>query len=551
MPYIRASAKLADAIAKTFKGPSQSLTAVRDFCDLAVASEMTAVQLDKLTEMVLRRLPVDVAPAPVEHFYIVIGDAGTWCDWLGCKVGQDIREATGVTTCSYRSKAEAEAAVAKLKPRLPNAHIVAGECPNAAQALARSAIALEESRAALENQAQADAPYLCKGCGRPEDECSANPCDDVIADRGDEDESVGPKTGPLARLAVDMFKNRAALNALWGGANVVTDRDFAGLSAHALAPQLERRLRVVRARDAYYAMRNDERVRPPLADWRADPEGWSASRLAEIEGRNMPEGDEPDPMGGEVCDQCNAPLDSGQIGTCDDCQNEGGLECPVCGNTDRIDIAATVFVRAFIGDTGLETDEDESDDGSHDWDDKSPCVCRACDHTGTVGEFRGEPAPETPAPVATDADTRCEWTGEQVAHTATPWVWHEQGEANEYCLLTSDGKWVISFRQNGELMPSKQRANAEFIKRAVNAHDALFAALVAIRDGIRDPQRVHEIARVAIATVGETPAPAPVAAEPMSDLEDAVIFRMVEEYGEATMLQAVREAAVRFAEVTA
>lgn len=445
MPYIRASAKLADAIAKTFKGPSQSLTAVRDFCDLAVASEMTAVQLDKLTEMVLRRLPVDVAPAPVEHFYIVIGDAGTWCDWLGCKVGQDIREATGVTTCSYRSKAEAEAAVAKLKPRLPNAHIVAGECPNAAQALARSAIALEESRAALENQAQADAPYLCKGCGRPEDECSANPCDDVIADRGE------------------------------------------------------------------------------------------------------------DPMGGEVCDQCNAELDSGQIGTCDDCQNGGdeALTCPVCGDNETIDIAATVFVRVTNTSDGPETDADEARDQSHEWDAATPCVCRACDHTGTVGEFRGEPAPETPAPVATDADTRCEWTGEQVAHTATPWVWHEQGEANEYCLLTSDGKWVISFRQNGELMPSKQRANAEFIKRAVNAHDALFAALVAIRDGIRDPQRVHEIARVAIATVGETPAPAPVAAEPMSDLEDAVIFRMVEEYGEATMLQAVREAAVRFAEVTA
>lgn len=32
-----------------------------------------------------------------------------------------------------------------------------------------------------------DAPeeiFRCRGCGRPEDECSAEPCGDVIADRG-------------------------------------------------------------------------------------------------------------------------------------------------------------------------------------------------------------------------------------------------------------------------------------------------------------------------------------------------------------------------------
>lgn len=28
-----------------------------------------------------------------------------------------------------------------------------------------------------------DTPHTCQGCGRPEDECSANPCPDVIADR--------------------------------------------------------------------------------------------------------------------------------------------------------------------------------------------------------------------------------------------------------------------------------------------------------------------------------------------------------------------------------
>lgn len=28
-------------------------------------------------------------------------------------------------------------------------------------------------------------PFRCKGCGRPEPDCSADPCGDVIADRGE------------------------------------------------------------------------------------------------------------------------------------------------------------------------------------------------------------------------------------------------------------------------------------------------------------------------------------------------------------------------------
>lgn len=28
-------------------------------------------------------------------------------------------------------------------------------------------------------------PFRCKGCGRPEPDCSAEPCGDVIADRGE------------------------------------------------------------------------------------------------------------------------------------------------------------------------------------------------------------------------------------------------------------------------------------------------------------------------------------------------------------------------------
>lgn len=35
------------------------------------------------------------------------------------------------------------------------------------------------------NEIEEAEPFRCKGCNRPEDECSADPCGDVIADRGE------------------------------------------------------------------------------------------------------------------------------------------------------------------------------------------------------------------------------------------------------------------------------------------------------------------------------------------------------------------------------
>lgn len=55
-----------------------------------------------------------------------------------------------------------------------------------------------------------------------------------------------------------------------------------------------------------------------------------------------------------------------------------------------------------------------------------------------------------------------------IDHTPEPWKWHAQGEANEYCMLTHDGRWVISFRQNGELSDERQKANARRIAACVN-----------------------------------------------------------------------------------
>jgi len=56
-----------------------------------------------------------------------------------------------------------------------------------------------------------------------------------------------------------------------------------------------------------------------------------------------------------------------------------------------------------------------------------------------------------------------------IPHTPEPWKWHAQGEANEYCMLTHDDRWVIAFRQNGELTDERQKANARRIAVCVNA----------------------------------------------------------------------------------
>lgn len=55
-------------------------------------------------------------------------------------------------------------------------------------------------------------------------------------------------------------------------------------------------------------------------------------------------------------------------------------------------------------------------------------------------------------------------------HTPEPWEFHAQGDADEWCLLTAGGKrWVIAFRQNGELLDVEQEANARRIVACVNA----------------------------------------------------------------------------------
>jgi hypothetical protein len=61
-------------------------------------------------------------------------------------------------------------------------------------------------------------------------------------------------------------------------------------------------------------------------------------------------------------------------------------------------------------------------------------------------------------------------------HTPGPWVWREQGEANNWCIITNSQRWVIGFAQNGELATLEQKANARLIAAAP---DLLGAALLA------------------------------------------------------------------------
>lgn len=59
------------------------------------------------------------------------------------------------------------------------------------------------------------------------------------------------------------------------------------------------------------------------------------------------------------------------------------IHCLKCQRADRIDIAATVWLRA----TPEGTDADQSSDGSHDYEPGSTARCAACGYTGRLDSF--------------------------------------------------------------------------------------------------------------------------------------------------------------------
>ena len=59
------------------------------------------------------------------------------------------------------------------------------------------------------------------------------------------------------------------------------------------------------------------------------------------------------------------------------------MRCPKCGNEDRLDIQASIWIR--VCEDG--TDADASCDGNQYYEPRSPAQCDACGHCGTVREF--------------------------------------------------------------------------------------------------------------------------------------------------------------------
>lgn len=90
-----------------------------------------------------------------------------------------------------------------------------------------------------------------------------------------------------------------------------------------------------------------------------------------------------------------------------------------------------------------------------------------------------------------------------VPHTPGPWVSHEQGNANEYCLLTNSKRWVIGFLQNGELMIPEQRANARLIASSPDLLIALERVTVFIESAGLIPPCVREARKVIAQAKGE------------------------------------------------
>jgi len=67
--------------------------------------------------------------------------------------------------------------------------------------------------------------------------------------------------------------------------------------------------------------------------------------------------------------------------------------CPQCKKTNCIDVSATVWVRITENSLdNVQTDADESMDGSHYWDDDAAATCCDCGFSGTVADFDNDEA---------------------------------------------------------------------------------------------------------------------------------------------------------------
>lgn len=63
-----------------------------------------------------------------------------------------------------------------------------------------------------------------------------------------------------------------------------------------------------------------------------------------------------------------------------DLRSEYDLACPKCGQAEMLSIEITCTATLSIDGT--------EPNGDHYWDETSSCSCDACDHHGSVAEFR-------------------------------------------------------------------------------------------------------------------------------------------------------------------
>ena len=76
-------------------------------------------------------------------------------------------------------------------------------------------------------------------------------------------------------------------------------------------------------------------------------------------------------------------------------------------------------------------------------------------------------------------------------HWPLPWCFAAQGDANEYCFVTQDGRGLADVRQNGEMLVSRQQANLALMDLATRSHGPMVAALEMVeRELARDPIHV-------------------------------------------------------------
>jgi len=61
--------------------------------------------------------------------------------------------------------------------------------------------------------------------------------------------------------------------------------------------------------------------------------------------------------------------------------------------------------------------------------------------------------------------------------TGGNWILKQQGDANEYCIVTDDMKWVSAFKLNGEQSKEIQLANMNLFTAAPELLKASISAL--------------------------------------------------------------------------